>query len=76
MEVLQAPCRAGLKFRLALAKWRNGLGGKKPQDTNLEAVYRDRNTQLHDARWRTADSVVVLQKICELELGCARGKLA
>lgn len=68
--------RVGLKFRVALANWRNGLGEKK-QDTNLEAPCRDRNTQFHDTGRGMADSIVVLQKkVCELELGCAGGSFA
>lgn len=45
---LQAPWRAGLKFRAALANWRNGLREKKNQDTNFEVLHRDRNIQLQD----------------------------
>lgn len=49
----------------------------RSQDTSLEALCRDRNTQSHDMGWGMADSIVVLQeKVCELELGCAAGGLA
>lgn len=50
---------------------------EKNQDTNLEALHRDRNIQLRDTGWGMSDSIVVLQKkVCELELGCAGGSLA